>query len=155
MSIRCSAKALIFHEGRILLNQCADEDGVYYDLPGGGQDLFEPLEDAVVREVMEETGYAVEVGRFAALAEEICVDPVQRRDDPDYCHRMQHIFEVRLLDVPRQTPTGFDRGMKTSVWMTVEELKRQERVYPPSLPARIEEIMNSDGAIWLGTVMRP
>ena len=69
MSIRSSAKALIVNDGKILVNKCCHNDGsVYYDLPGGGQRQYEALEDAVIREVMEETGYAARVVRFAALA---------------------------------------------------------------------------------------
>ena len=36
MIIRVSNKALIFREGRVLLNKCAraDGSGFYYDLPG-------------------------------------------------------------------------------------------------------------------------
>ena len=57
--IRSTAKAIILHEGRILLNRCADSrNGIYYALPGGGQNQFEPLEDAVVRECLEETATA-------------------------------------------------------------------------------------------------
>lgn len=36
--IRSTAKAIILHEGRILLNRCADSrNGTYYALPGGGR----------------------------------------------------------------------------------------------------------------------
>ena len=57
MAIRCAAKALIVKDGRLLLNRCRRSDGgVYYDLPGGGQNLFESMEDAVIREVREEAG---------------------------------------------------------------------------------------------------
>lgn len=76
MMIRCSAKAIILHNGEILVNRCREEKTgeIYYDLPGGGQHPFETMEEAVVREVLEETGYAVETGRFAAVAEEIYED---------------------------------------------------------------------------------
>ena len=52
MSIRCASKAVIIHNDSVLLNQCRDESGrIYYDLPGGGQHVYESLEEAVVREV--------------------------------------------------------------------------------------------------------
>ncbi len=41
-----------------------------YSLPGGGVELGEKLEEALKREVREETGLAVEVGRFAGFNEE-------------------------------------------------------------------------------------
>ena len=67
MSIRSAAKAIIIKDNQILLNRCRHKDGsIYYDLPGGGQHPYESLEDAVRREVMEETGFEVSVRRFAA-----------------------------------------------------------------------------------------
>ena len=49
MIIRVSNKALIFREGRVLLNKCAraDGSGFYYDLPGGGQRPGEAAEDGL------------------------------------------------------------------------------------------------------------
>ena len=51
MSIRNTSKALIVKENRVLLNRCRLEKTVeiYYDLPGGGQQLFETMEEAVIR----------------------------------------------------------------------------------------------------------
>lgn len=97
MSIRNSAKAVILHEGKILLNHCVTEEGAeYYDLPGGGQHQFESMEEAIVREVQEETGYTVQVRRFLALAEEIEQDQTLREQYPDYAHRIVHFFLAEL-----------------------------------------------------------
>jgi len=46
----------------------------YYDFPGGGQNQYETLEEAVRRECLEETGYTVVVDRLAGIFEEICTD---------------------------------------------------------------------------------
>lgn len=59
---RVSAVALIHHEGKILVG--ARRRGAYkgtYVLPGGGVELGESLERALVREVKEETGLDVAV----------------------------------------------------------------------------------------------
>ena len=88
--IRNSAKALLFHQGKLLLNSHLDRSGSpYYDLPGGGQEPFESME---IREVREETGLTVRPLRFLALAEEIFTDPQMRQRHPQYCHRVMHIF---------------------------------------------------------------
>ncbi len=51
MGVRSTAKAIILHKGKILLNQCRDEhNGSYYCLPGGGQNDYENLSEALVRE---------------------------------------------------------------------------------------------------------
>ena len=84
MAIRCAAKALIVKDGCLLLNKCRRGNGdVYFDLPGGGQRAFESMEDAVRREVMEETGIGVRIIRFAALAEEIYTSEMLRQKYPD------------------------------------------------------------------------
>jgi len=79
MPIRCTSKAIIVRDGRILLNRCRQLNGrIYYDLPGGGQHTYETLEDALIREVREETGYTVRVVRFAGMAEEIYTSALMR-----------------------------------------------------------------------------
>ena len=75
MAIRNTAKAIIIKDGCVLLNKCAHRNGTpYYDLPGGGQHPYEPLEEGVLREVREETGYEARILRFCGLAEDICCE---------------------------------------------------------------------------------
>lgn len=151
MSIRSGAKALIIKGNTILMNKCRHENGgVYWDLPGGGQRKFEPLEEAVVREVMEETGYPCRVLRFCALAEEIHTSPELREKYPDYAHRMLHIFLVEITG-EKGAPSETDWGMETSRWLTFDELRAEGEVYPPSLGENIEKILADTGAVWLGT----
>ena len=64
LAIRNSAKALILHDGKLLLNRCVSRLGIYYALPGGGQHDGELLTEAVRREVLEETGLRVKNLRF-------------------------------------------------------------------------------------------
>jgi 8-oxo-dGTP diphosphatase len=93
MGIRCSAKAVILSDDCILANQSVSEEGeIYYEFPGGGQNIFEDMETAVAREVLEETGYQIRVERLLAVAEEIYDDPAIREKYPDYTHRIFHIF---------------------------------------------------------------
>jgi 8-oxo-dGTP diphosphatase len=67
---RVSAYALIHDSGRILLCRLSKEVPRWegrWTLPGGGLDFGESPEDAVVREVGEETGYQVRVKSLAAI----------------------------------------------------------------------------------------
>lgn len=53
--IRPGAKALIVHEGKILVITENTPRGVIHDFPGGGIEYGEAILDALVREVKEET----------------------------------------------------------------------------------------------------
>lgn len=61
---RVAAYAICVRQGRILLTQLSEHTGWpgLWTLPGGGIDHGEDPKDAVVREVYEETGYALERG---------------------------------------------------------------------------------------------
>lgn len=61
MDLRVGAYAVITEGARILLPHLNDAVGVGWTLPGGGLDPGEHPEDAAVREVLEETGYDVEL----------------------------------------------------------------------------------------------
>lgn len=65
--MRSEVKAILLCGGRVLLGRCHTRQGqLYYTLPGGGQEPFEPMEKALEREVLEETGLHIRVGRLAA-----------------------------------------------------------------------------------------
>lgn len=153
MAIRNTAKALLLHENRILVNKCAVEETgeIYYDLPGGGQHQFETMEEAVVREVMEETGYEIKVLRFAALAEEIYDDEDLRKRYYDYSHRVLHIFLAELAGDRRQQPSEVDFQQEESLWMPVEEAD-QLPFRPPSLSGKLGMIIGSRCPLYLGSV---
>ena len=120
--IRNSAKALILKDGKLLLNSHLTSTGeLYYDLPGGGQNPYETMEEAVVREVREETGLRVEPVRFAALCEEIFTNEDMRRRFPQYCHRCMHIFLVRVLPGPVGEKSEPDFQQTGSAWFTPQE----------------------------------
>ena len=76
-------------QGRLLMVK-NNYEGIYkYGIPGGGQNRGETLEQAVVREVEEETGLVVEVCRYLGLIERI---------EPGWnLHLLCHQFECRVV----------------------------------------------------------
>ncbi len=155
MSIRSTAKAIILNNGKILLNRCYDlHNGDYFTLPGGGQNQYETLEDAVIRECQEETGYTVIPLRFAALCEEICDDEAFRQRRPEYAHKMLHIFVCSLRNETRATPTETDDMQVECVWLDLDELPAI-RLLPEALGANIIELIHGDRPLFLGSAHIP
>ncbi|MCL2406731.1 MAG: NUDIX domain-containing protein [Defluviitaleaceae bacterium] len=77
--IRVSARGVIIHDDKILLN-CFGE-GVYYNIPGGGIEKGETVKQAVVREVMEETGLTVTADELVFV-----LDFVPKHEKCEYGH---------------------------------------------------------------------
>ena len=152
MPIRNTSKALIVKENCVLLNRCRLEKTgeIYYDLPGGGQQLFETMEEAVIREVREETGYTVRVVRFSAVAEEINQSEAVRTQAPDYAHRMAHIFVAEITENVQTQPAEKDFQQEASVWVSLDEADRLS-IFPIQLRGRISELVQSKAPVYLGT----
>ncbi|MGE5579715.1 MAG: NUDIX domain-containing protein [Bacillota bacterium] len=150
--IRSAAKAIVIRNGNVLLNRCVGFRGdVYYDLPGGGQKEFETLEETLVRECLEETGYRVRPVRFAALVEEIYDDEELRRRYADYAHRILHIFIAELVDDAVHEATEMDFQQEECQWISVDDIPSMN-VRPNPLSRRFREIVASATPVYLGTV---
>ncbi len=150
-SIRSTAKAIIVHEGKVLLNRCRDPyNGEYYSLPGGGQNQYEELQDAIVRECLEETGYTVVPVSLAALCEEICEDPGFRERYPEYSHKMYHIFLCNLAHERRVEPTETDSMQLATEWIPIDTLEGI-RLLPEALRQGIRSILQGGPPAFLGS----
>ena len=155
MAIRNAAKAIILHQGNVLVNQCENSEyKVFYDLPGGGQHQFESMEDAVIREVLEETGYSVKIERFLGVVEEIYDDPAIREKYYEYSHRILHIFLVSLTEGIKRCAAEPDFQQKASLWLPLEEAD-SVIFHPTNLSGHLRELIESDAPRYLGCVRVP
>ncbi len=152
MAIRNAAKAIIYHQGKILLNKYQNEEGrIYYEFPGGGQLQYETMEEAVIRECLEETGYRVKPLRLAAVAEEIYDDEELRKAYPDYTHRIHHIFVAELLDENTYERTEPDKYQVDNVWIDVNEVPEYNLI-PRRVRNKLLDILMSGDPVYLGAV---
>jgi 8-oxo-dGTP diphosphatase len=71
--------AVIFHEGKVVLVKRRFEPlAGQWSLPGGRLELGETLESGLAREMLEETGLAVEVGPVVDVFDRILLDPERK-----------------------------------------------------------------------------
>jgi ADP-ribose pyrophosphatase YjhB (NUDIX family) len=94
-----------------------------YSLPGGGVELGERLEDALGREVREETGLAVEVGRFAGFEESFFYyDPSGKA-----YHSFRFYYFCRPLSFELASKDEIeDDGVDQPQWVAVSSLRLED-----------------------------
>lgn len=154
MSIRLAAKALVLYEGKLLLNRCRGREGHrYYVFPGGGQNPGETLEEAVVREVLEETGLTVRFERFVAFFEEISQDPAIRAEHPDYFHKSYHFCRCALMSNAAVPPSEMDSNQEASVWISLEEAANLP-LFPEPARNELARLLTTEAPVYLGNLRR-
>ena len=145
MYIRNSAKALVVSDGKVLLNKCYSRLGEYYALPGGGQNPGETLEEAVKRELLEETGVTVRPLRLAAIYERIASG---REDGAN--HKMYFIFHCQPEDVPTKKPTERDSYQIGMEWVPIENIEKCN-LFPATVRLEMKRILAAKETIFLGS----
>ena len=160
MGIRNAAKAIIVDNGKMLVNKNQNTLGdmcyglpngaVYYDLPGGGQNQYETLEEAVKRECLEESGYTIIVDRLAAIYKEISMNGKFRAEYEEYAHKVHFVFLCHLADEPMRPLAEKDLDMLESVWVNIDDVGKLP-LYPLIINARLMSIVESDSILYLGS----
>ena len=145
MSVRNSAKAIVVHEGKILVNRCVSRFGEYYALPGGGQHTGEMLSETVRRELLEETGYSVVPLRLSGIYERISEG---RRDGNS--HKIYFIFLCRLASEERQKPTETDSFQVGFEWVDLKEIQRRN-LFPRAIRDNISGLIGHGDTIFIGS----
>ncbi len=146
--VRLSVKAIIVREGRLLVLKCRDDEGVWYALPGGGQEAGETLDKALRRECFEELGCEARMGSLRFVRDYISKNHEFAATDPD-AHQVELMFECYLESEPSLAvePDSMQEGFE---WLEVKAL-RGSRLYPRAL----EHLLGSaeaNGVIYLGDV---
>ena len=145
MSVRNSAKAIVLHEGKILVNRCISKFGEYYALPGGGQRTGEMLTETVRRELLEETGYTVVPMRLSGIYERISES---RRDSNS--HKIYFIFLCKLGSEAQKTPTETDRFQIGCEWVDIRQIHRRN-LFPRAIRDNISGLVGRGETIFIGS----
>lgn len=144
-SARNSAKAIVLHEGKILVNRCSSRFGEYFALPGGGQRKGEMLTETVKRELLEETGYTVTPLRLSGIYERIS----EGRDE-GLCHKIYFIFLCKLENVPCKTPSEKDRFQIGREWIDLHRI-RSSNLFPRAIRDNISGLIGYGETIFIGS----
>lgn len=117
---RLAAYVLLVDDGRVLLTWFNGQGGATpgWSLPGGGVEFDETLVAGCRREVLEETGYAVEVG--ALLAEHHHTGTTFRTGRPYRSQRF--IFDAAIVGGTLGT-TEVDGSTDEARWVSIDEAR--------------------------------
>jgi 8-oxo-dGTP diphosphatase len=124
--IRVNVAAAIVRENQILAIEYDDESGLHYNLPGGGVEEGETLEEAVLREVREEAGVEVEIGRLLMVWEYV---PTRENFRYGTQHKVGLIYEAHLLSGQEPDVTHRYDSHQTGVhWLPLEQVVHVETI---------------------------
>ncbi len=129
MTIEIIARAAITAGRHILLARKKGAPHTF--LPGGHVEFGEAASSALARELQEELGIAMEVGRFLGAVEHAWTDPL----GPS--HELNLVFEVTWPGLDRPAPVGSVEPHLEFVWQPTDQLAArnlQPRVLCELLP---------------------
>ena len=142
MPVRVSAKAIVIHDEQLLAIRKRDSDGIYYILPGGGQEVGETLIDAVKRECMEEANLNVLVGPILLIRDYIGKHHEHAAFDRDV-HQLEIMFACTPAD-PQQhlAPASGsvpDDGQEGVEWLPLATIEGY-RIYPQAMRPHLRDM---------------
>ena len=95
---RVAAYALVLDaDERVLLALWNEGDQPEWTMPGGGVELDETVEEAAVRELREETGYDVELGRLLGVDSHVVPPEGRMRPSTRPMKSVRVVFEARVV----------------------------------------------------------
>jgi mutator protein MutT len=125
--------AIILKDDKILLVKRGAEPGIgKWSIPGGSMEFGETMEEAVKREVKEETGLDVEVGKLAGV-----LDLIVKSDKGIQFHYV--LIDYFATAVPGEPVAGTDAA--ECCWVPLSEIKNYD------LTVSLEEMLKKHGLI--------
>ncbi|MCA9881350.1 MAG: NUDIX domain-containing protein [Anaerolineae bacterium] len=121
MEVAVKVRAVIVQNNQVLLVEFDDETGLHYNLPGGTVEVNEFLEDALVREVQEETKALVFIERLMLTHDYI---PAISPDAYGETRILTLVYQCSLLpNSPTPAMPDYPDENQTAVrWIDVDKL---------------------------------
>ena len=127
MDLRVAAYAVVTDDDdRLLLARWTEGRRVAWTMPGGGLEAGESPEDAVRRELREETGYTVKVGELLGIHSRVI--PASRRvqKSPEPLHTLRIVYRASVTGGKLQFET--DGSTDRAEWFTLKSVAALQRV---------------------------
>lgn len=144
---RYRVAAIIIEDGCVLL--ASNETADYYYSVGGGVHMGETAEDAILREVYEETGIHYEIDRLAFIHENFFMgDGIT---EGLTCHEIAFYFLMKPRGTQALNSNSYClEGREFMNWIPITELKNH-KAYPAffaeklaCIPAHVEHIVTHE-----------
>ena len=129
--------AVIIHNNNVLMVK--NENYPYYYSVGGGVQFGETSEDAVLREVWEETGVNLEIDRLIFIHENIFIAGFMK-DIPFYELRLFYLMKTNEdIENIVCNSSGLDGGRETLHWLPVDKLSEYQ-AFPKFYISELQEL---------------
>ena len=121
VSFRPSVYGIIVRDGEVLFVNMRSTGKLF--LPGGGSEVSERLEEALHREVREETGLEIEIQRFVGFKEDFFYyDPL----DVAF-HGLMFFYLCKPLTLQLATNDQIDDGeVERPQWVPIDQLRLED-----------------------------
>ena len=135
---RYRAAAIIIEKGHVLF--AGNERENYYYSIGGGVHIGESAEEAVKREVLEETGIEYEVDRLAFIHENFFAGDGTLEGKE--CHEIAFYFLMKPRGTQELNSNSYTQGVKQNMsWLPIDK-SNQYRAYPTFFEEKLKNIKN-------------
>lgn len=147
--LRNSAKAIIIQDGKLLVLRKRNDGGTYTVLPGGGQKHSETLHQVLKREVFEEIGAKIVIGKLLHIREYFSEKHGFAYEDREI-HQVEFFFKCKLVKEYRPKNGYFpDPHQKEVAWVELDQLE-QENFYPIELRMILQNLKKDHSPVYLG-----
>lgn len=129
--------AAIIIENNQILFAGTEKDDYYYSV-GGGVHMGETAEEAIVREVYEETGVYYEVDRLAFIHENFFMGDGSLEGKK--CHELALYFLMKPRGTQELNSNSYTQGVKENMyWISLNELENY-RAYPTFFSEKLKNL---------------
>jgi 8-oxo-dGTP diphosphatase len=135
---RPAVYAIIIQEGKILMSPQFGG----YDLPGGGVDIEEILEEALIREVREETGFDVKIDTLITVKESFFTF----RKKWKHTHSIALYYAAHIIwgELSEEWFVGGEKEyMKMAEWIPIERFYELQIYSSINIKPIVQEVVES------------